>query len=310
MTSKQFFNQPLIGFDSSKRKWTYILSTILFATIFLLVYQPFGISDINGNGRNGTLHLFGFVLVEIISIFIGLYVCQFVLHKEKITTPIRLKTLVKFFFVELFIINLIHNLIDFYVLNDLIPEIPLESDEDEWIMEDGFFDEVVLGCIFVIPQFFVLSFPFIGNLLFVQISNLIDGIQTLENKLNDYIDKYESEQETDVLIDLKDENDQIESQINLNNILALESNNQYVLIYSIEADEIKKVLIRTRLKKLLGELEGTPILQCHRSYAVNLLNVAHLENQNRKSFLVLNTPNEMEIPVSKSYFQSIRETIN
>ncbi|MGB1294113.1 MAG: LytTR family DNA-binding domain-containing protein [Flavobacteriales bacterium] len=306
---KRLANQKIVGFNTIKRKLNYILAMIIFAALFLSLYQPFGISSESVVDSNHYPRLFVFVIAEIFAVFVGLTLSQLYFFRKTYVNPITIKEILKIFLIELLCITLLHNLIEFFIVNPYFPHEHIDQENEDWLMEDDFFSEVIVGFIFIIPQFFVLSFPFLGSLLFIQISNLNDGIVELENKLNDYIDKYQQEQDSDVLLDILDENNQIEKSINLNDILALESSNQYVLVYESKGDDIKKTLIRTRLKKVLSEMEHTPIQQCHRSYAVNLLNVKHLEQINRKNFLILSGLEELKIPVSKSYLQSIKQTI-
>ncbi|MGB0868056.1 MAG: LytTR family DNA-binding domain-containing protein [Flavobacteriales bacterium] len=306
---KRIANQKIVGFNTIKRKLNYILTMVIFAALFLSFYQPFGITSIPVEESTRFPRLLAFVVAEVLAVFMGLTLSQLYIFRKTYINPITVKEILKIFFLELLCITLLHNLIEFFIVNPYFPHEHIDQENEDWLMEDDFFSEVIVGFIFIIPQFFVLSFPFLGSLLFIQISNLNDGIVELENKLNDYIDKYQQEQDSDVLLDILDENNQIEKSINLNDILALESSNQYVLVYESKGDDIKKTLIRTRLKKVLSEMEHTPIQQCHRSYAVNLLNVKHLEQINRKNFLILSGLEELKIPVSKSYLQSIKQTI-
>jgi len=306
---KRIANQKIVGFNTIKRKLNYILAMVIFAALFLSFYQPFGITSIPIEESTRFPRLLAFIVAEVLAVFVGLTLSQLYIFRKTYINPVTVKEILKIFFLELLFITLLHNLIEFFIVNPYFPDERINQEDEEWFMEDDFFSEVIVGFIFIIPQFFVLSFPFLGNLLLIQISNLNEGIAELENKLNDYIDKYQQEQDSDVLLDILDENDQVEKSINLNDILALESSNQYVLVYESKGDDIKKTLIRTRLKKVLSEMEHTPIQQCHRSYAVNLLNVKHLEQINRKNFLILSGLEELKIPVSKSYLQSIKQTI-
>lgn len=302
-------NHKITGFNTLKRKLNYILTMVVFAALFLLLYRPFGIASDHVSEEINIPQILVFITAEVLAIFFGLILSQLYIFKNIYENPIELKKIFKIFIIELLIITLFHNLMEYFIFNPYFPHEHLDPNEDEWFMKDDFFTEVVLGLVFIIPQFFVLSFPFLGSVLFIQISSLNDDISELETKLNVFIEKYQKEQNSDVLVELLDENNQIEKTINLNHILALESSNQYVLVYESKGDQIHKTLIRTRLKKVLSEVNHTPIQQCHRSYAVNLLNVKQLENINRKNFLILSGTDEIKIPVSKSYLQDIKQTI-
>ena len=51
------------------------------------------------------------------------------------------------------------------------------------------------------------------------------------------------------------------------------------------------------------------LMRCHRSYIVNMENVAIFKREGARAFLVLSHPDAKKIPVSKSYYKAISEQL-
>ena len=73
--------------------------------------------------------------------------------------------------------------------------------------------------------------------------------------------------------------------------------------------QLLNYLMRCRTTRLEKQLEGTPLIRCHRSYIVNVENVAQLKREGARVFLELSHPDARKIPVSKSYYKAIAERV-
>ncbi len=314
MRLKKLLNRPVRIFNTSKKKWIYIISSIIFACLFLLIYTPFGLSEEIEKPTTSIWRIFTFVGAEAFSIGSVLYIFQFMVLKHYPNKTMNLKKFINFFFFQMLCISILHNTIETVVVHNFFPEEFFSQEPDDFIdefVEDHTPIDFILDCILsVIPQVFVLSYPFMGCLLYFNITDLKEEVDELESELKQFKTKYKANKNDHIKLELLDENNQIEQILNLDQLLALESNNQYVLVYYLDAESVLcKQIIRTRLKKLLGELSYMPILQCHRSYAINLLNVAQLKSIDKKSFLTLSHTDLLKIPVSKTYLADIKERL-
>ncbi len=111
---------------------------------------------------------------------------------------------------------------------------------------------------------------------------------------------------TNVLVKLPDDKGSVKFTLPLDDLLYLESTDNYVYIYYLSNKELKKELLRNSLKNLELSFKDQPIKRCHRSYMVNLENLNLVKKTGQKIALKLNHVPDL-IPVSKSYHQDFKE---
>lgn len=314
MRFRNFLNQPVRIFNTDRKKWIYIISSALFASLFILIYTPFGISEEMEKPTTTIWRILSFVGGEVISIGLVLYIFQFMVLKHYPNKTMNLKKYINFFFFQMLCISILHNTIDTIAIYNFFPEefLRQEPDDfiDEYVKENTPIDFIIDCILSTIPQVFVLSYPFMGCLLYFNVTDLKEEVNELESELEAFKTDYKEHKNDHIGLELLDENNQVEHIISLDQLLAIESNNQYVLVYYLDTDlTVTKQIIRTRLKKILTELSHTPTLQCHRSYAVNLLNVKQLKSIDKKSFLTLSHTEQLKIPVSKTYLADIKSRL-
>lgn len=319
MRFRQFLNQPVRVFNTDKKKWIYIFSSMIFASLFILIYTPFGLGTEMEKTTTSSFRIFSFVFAEMFAIGITLYFFQFKVLKYYPHKTMLLKKNINFFLLQMLGISILHNTIDTIMVYNFFPEEFISNQEPDDFIDHfivAFVGEntpidFILDCIIsIIPQIFVLSYPFMGCMLFFNINDLKEEVIELESELSQFKTDYKTHENDHIPLKILDEKNQVEFLLNLNQLLALESNNQYVLIYYLDEDGcLAKQIIRTRLKKLITELEHTPTLQCHRSYAVNLLHVKQLKNIDKKCFLTFSETDLLKIPVSKTYLTQIKDKL-
>lgn len=104
-----------------------------------------------------------------------------------------------------------------------------------------------------------------------------------------------------------DEKGVLRISINKDDILYIESCDNYVVIYYTGNNIIKKYLLRNRLKTIEDELSNTNIIRCHRTYLVNLEKAKVIRKESDGLYIELDTKDAKEIPVSKSYQKKISD---
>jgi LytTr DNA-binding domain-containing protein len=91
-------------------------------------------------------------------------------------------------------------------------------------------------------------------------------------------------------------------------LLYIESSENYVNVAWIKDREIKKQLVRMTMKQVVGLINDPLIVFCHRSYIVNLRKAIRMNSQNGRSSILLNdVPGE--IPVSETYKKQVRRNL-
>lgn len=109
---------------------------------------------------------------------------------------------------------------------------------------------------------------------------------------------------TENKLHLESDNNREFLNIQANQLLFIESVDNYVSVYHLENDQVKKQLLRSNLKKLEAQLKEENIVRCHRSYIVNLKNIKKVEGNSRGLQLYFNYYDQA-IPVSRRYVKPI-----
>lgn len=93
------------------------------------------------------------------------------------------------------------------------------------------------------------------------------------------------------------------------NLLYIESADNYISTWYLKNGQLKKQLIRITLKDLSQQLADTNIVRCHRSFMVNLDQIKVLRREKDNLFIELGYPGLKEIPISKTYGEEVLKRI-
>ena len=153
----------------------------------------------------------------------------------------------------------------------------------------------------------ILLIPYLISLLYFA---WLDKKQHIEKLLveNRLIGK-QPEIELSRFVNFSDENGEIKLSIQLDDLLYLESNENYVTIHYLDRTQAGRMLLRNSLKRLEEQLSGYPIVRCHRSYMVNLNRVKLAKRTKTGMILELTTPVAIRIPVSETYKNEIDKVL-
>ncbi len=112
------------------------------------------------------------------------------------------------------------------------------------------------------------------------------------------------------MITFRDETDKLRFSIKSQDILYVESTDNYVTVHTVEKGKIKKIMLRNTMKRLEKELEGTLIQRCHRSYMVNFENIKLVKLISTNLYIYMDYADEIRIPVSRTYAEHVHEFLN
>ena len=108
------------------------------------------------------------------------------------------------------------------------------------------------------------------------------------------------------LIAFLDEKGEFKISIVLENLLYVDSADNYATIHYLNKGKLSHYLIRNSLKWIEENLtKETSLVRCHRSYIVNLDNVKVLRKTKEGIYLELDLLNVPDIPVSKTYYERV-----
>lgn len=107
------------------------------------------------------------------------------------------------------------------------------------------------------------------------------------------------------LISIRDSRGVLQLSVAKENLLYIESADNYICIWYQKNDTLKKQLMRITMKDISEQLAETNIVRCHRSYMVNLDLVKVMRREKENLFLELGVPGVREIPISKTYGENV-----
>ncbi|WP_257984711.1 LytTR family transcriptional regulator DNA-binding domain-containing protein [Psychroflexus sp. MES1-P1E] len=177
----------------------------------------------------------------------------------------------------------------------------------------------LLEAVFVASVWFVfevLDKDFTGNLITVWFDNLLGYVLIMLPPyflcvsyihIKDIIKNLENENSTHKSVEkilpditLKDENEIVKLVLKTENLLFIQSANNYVEVNFLENGVLSKYLLRNSIKKLEPTFMNTPIIHCHWSFIVDANNIELAKKTSSGYNLKLNQVLELTIPISKS----------
>ena len=107
------------------------------------------------------------------------------------------------------------------------------------------------------------------------------------------------------LISLRDSRGVLQLSVAKENLLYIESADNYICIWYKKNEILKKQLLHITMKEACEQLVETSIVRCHRSYMINLDLVKVMRREKGNLFLELGETGVREIPISKTYGEAV-----
>ncbi len=264
-----------------KYKISLSFSVAIFFYLFIIFFLPFGVDNYNPNHQ----YTFDFFL-EIFYFFVPLL--AFSLFNELIIRPIifkktSFKKIILWSIWTLFILSTVVFL-TYNILGD-------------W---HNFKLSSYLEFLMQVPV--VLLFPLVGTFFFFK-------YQSLQSEIEHILTTKERILDENQLIEFKGQGSKDQITLSLANFLYGKAQDNYVELYYLENEQIKKFLIRSSLSNLSKSIHSDVIVRCHRSYMINLLQVTAVKGGNHEMTLNID-PFDTTITVSKSYQDTTLETLH
>ena len=108
-------------------------------------------------------------------------------------------------------------------------------------------------------------------------------------------------------IQILDEKGEMRLSIRRENLVLIESADNYVCVYYLNGDVTKKSMIRNTLGRVAEHLQGTRIVRCHRSYMINLDHAKILHRDKEGVFIEHGIEGIQNVPISRTYAENIQE---
>jgi len=102
-----------------------------------------------------------------------------------------------------------------------------------------------------------------------------------------------------------DEKGELRLSVKKENLLYIESADNYITIWYMNKGRLTKFMLRNSLRSIEENLSETALLRCHRSYMVNFEQVKVIRRQKEGLFMEFGLPNVPDIPISKTYSDKV-----
>ncbi len=276
------FNKPY-PISSTAANWRTTFIVGVFISLFLLVFQPFGLSSFHGANKYGFIAGYGLVTMAVLT-FDNLMLKAYFRSKfgKKIWTvgkQIILQTL---------ILMTIGTGNYFY---------------SAWQLR---FNNPLVG--FLVFQFFTTAV----GLLPISIITILNenrrnkAFLSEASSLNANVTALHQVDLTDLPISLMGENEKKPLVLSVSDFLYAESSGNYLNVHFRTDKTVKSVLLRTTLTRAEGQLAiHASIMKCHRAFLVNCEHIVRVKGNAQGLRLQLNHTND-EIPVSRNFIKDLR----
>ncbi len=136
-------------------------------------------------------------------------------------------------------------------------------------------------------------------------SVLDDNLHDFQQKNQDR-SEIEAKKDNNVALIAENEKDIIE--LNIDYLQYIESADNYANIVFLDQNKLKKELLRGTLKRFEQQISQPFVMRCHRSFIVNLNQVANISG-NAQGYRITLKNNDTIIPVARNYGASILEKL-
>ncbi len=276
------FQKPIPAYLNEKRNiFRLIIFTSLFALVFINIYSPFGVEKWFNMTQLELLAYSSMIILTGVLVVVASRIIMFQVCKRYLIT---IWEYLLWIFGEVLFMALFYALFEKLFLDDY----RLFSDLVKLSARNT-------ALVLLLPYSVLwLYFSWIDKK--AQIDRLAD-IQSLPANNRNMIPFY-------------DDKGILKFSIKKEDLLYLESAENYVSICYLNKNKVSKYLLRDTLKKTEENFSGTEIIRCHRSYMVNFDKVKIIRKDKEGLKLELDVPSVIEIPVSKTYVNSVMQTFS
>jgi hypothetical protein len=273
----------------SLNRWTVIITISLFITVFMVVFQPFGLQYLESDYKS--ILLAGYGLVTFVVLLFNMIIVTRLfpkVYREERWTILREVVWLTWIVITISIGN--------YIYSDLLSIV-------HWV---GFRGPLV----FILFTFAIGIIPITGVVVFSYNHRLKKNLiasQELTTMIKNQ-DTISVGEDNRLVITSENMNQKLETQAS--NLICIESEGNYVNTWYIEEGKIVRLMIRNTLKNVESQIDKTDILfKCHRAFIINLSYIDKVKG-NSQGYRLLVKHLDKEIPVSRNYSKSFKEAIS
>lgn len=257
----------------------FLLFVAIFALIFITIYKPFGSIRWLENTSFNVFFLYTSALV--ILGFIILSLSRLILYKLQTRKILSLKHYIIWISIEIILISIACSILGY--------SMSVEEKKNFIII----FERTILYTISI------LFLPYLISWLYFSLKEKEQALKNI-NTQNTTIEDPNGQ----VLLNFYDKKGNLCLSVKQDNLLYIESYDNYISIYYIDNDKITKFLIRNSLSNIEKTYSQYKLQRCHRSFLVNMDKIKVIRKQKDGFKIELDFENAQIIPISKTYYEN------
>lgn len=282
-----FLTQYIPRYLLTKRNQVILVtSAAAFALFFIIVYQPFGVLQW---GRERVSE-FMFVIYSLLIVLLGMSIVaisRVIMYYRTKKHEISILNYAIWVFVELAVMAIAYT----------ICSILADVQEDIWVAFKSALQNTSL----------ILLIPYI---ICITTFTLQDKNERLRQIEDDFDKAVAQKMASKGLISFYDERGELQLSVTKDNLLYIESADNYIYIWYMKNNLPKKLMLRNTLKRTAESLAETNVMRCHRGYMVNMEQVKVLRREKENFYLELGIEGVKDIPVSKTYGDAVMKWLS
>jgi len=278
---KEYFKQP---YPLTVNKWRLIILVSFFIGVFMLLFQPFGLGEYKSVYR--PLVAYGYGGVTFVILTINLFAIQHIFKKWFSNWTILKQTL----WLTWIIFTI--GTANYFYSSHIFPG----------------FSGVVGFYTFQLFTIIVGVFPIVTLTLISHNIKLSQNLKVAGEINNLLIAKVTGSQNKETIV-LTADNAKDKMEVELSNLLYMESVGNYIQLAHYQEGKVEKMLLRGTIKRFESETAQYPsLVKCHRAFIVNMNHVESVKGKSQEMKLVLKNI-DIEIPVSRNHAQKIKNSL-
>ncbi|NCD43224.1 MAG: LytTR family transcriptional regulator [Bacteroidia bacterium] len=263
-------------FTSKRNIRDMILFTAIYALFFINTYNPFGV-DYWFTGSQTELFVYSSALILTGVLFVAISrIIMYHYHKRH---QLSVGLFALWILIELLIMGMVYAVEIILVLDDprTFPDIVGVSLQNTALL---------------------LIQPYLITLLYISWKDARQNLEQMQQQM-------EKKSKTSRLVHIKDDNGHLRFSFKPDDLLYLESADNYVKFYYLLNGKLTQEVLRNTMKKMETLLNEFSVIRCHKSYMVNINHVSAIQKDKDGLLLLLDHVEDLRIPVSKTYSPAI-----
>lgn len=280
-----FFSQHIPKYLLSKRSLTIMVtSAAAFAFLFIIIYKPFNVEHWAEVSRFVFIAcVLGIVLLGMSIAAISRIIMCYYAKKHTISYL----QYIAWVFVELVLMSVA------FTICSTLTGVQLDIAEA--------FEKSLLN------TSLILLIPYIITITAFTLQDRNERLRQIED---DYDKAMQQRADTKSLISFYDERGELQLSVTKDNLLYIESADNYINVWYMKSNMPKKLMLRNTLKRTAELLAETNVMRCHRGFMVNMEQVKVLRREKESFFLELGVEGIKDIPVSKTYGDAVMKWLS